>query len=95
MDWIIPLSLISRVLSSRDLGDREAQLAGQWLPLGSIALLLAVGKAYGLWDIKWLWVLSIIIFQIGSAICGAAPNMNALIIGRVIAGTGGAGMYLG
>jgi len=34
-------------------------------------------------------------FEIGSAVCGAAPSMNALIIGRAIAGLGGAGMYLG
>ncbi|KAJ5614140.1 hypothetical protein N7528_007794 [Penicillium herquei] len=68
---------------------------GSGFPLGSIALLLSIGKAYGLWDIKWLWVSSIVIFQVGSAICGAAPNMNTLIIGRVIAGAGGAGMYLG
>lgn len=34
-------------------------------------------------------------FEIGSAVCGAAPSMNALIVGRVIAGMGGAGSYLG
>lgn len=34
-------------------------------------------------------------FSAGSALCGAAPNMNALIVGRVWAGAGGAGMYLG
>ena len=38
---------------------------------------------------------SIVVFEIGSAICGAAPNMNAMIVGRVIAGMGGAGMYMG
>lgn len=38
---------------------------------------------------------SLTVFAAGSALCGAAPNMNALIIGRVIAGAGGAGMYLG
>jgi MFS family permease len=42
-----------------------------------------------------MYVGNITIFAIGSAICGAAPNMNALIVGRVIAGVGGAGMYLG
>ncbi|RHZ44112.1 uncharacterized protein CDV56_101539 [Aspergillus thermomutatus] len=68
---------------------------GSGFPLGSIALLLPIGKAYGLWNVKWLWVVSIVIFQVGSAVCGAAPNMNALIVGRVIAGAGGAGMYLG
>ncbi len=31
----------------------------------------------------------------GSAICGAAPTINALIVGRAICGVGGAGMYVG
>lgn len=35
------------------------------------------------------------IFEIGSAISGAAPTMNALIVGRAIAGIGGCGMYVG
>lgn len=39
--------------------------------------------------------MSVFIFNVGSALCGAAPSMNALIIGRVIAGIGGAGDYLG
>ena len=38
---------------------------------------------------------SILVFSVGSAICGAAPSMSALIVGRVIAGAGGAGLYLG
>jgi MFS family permease len=53
------------------------------------------GKAYGMFNVKWLHVGSVTVFSIGSAVCGAAPNMNALIIGRVTAGAGGAGMYLG
>lgn len=28
------------------------------------------------------------LFEVGSAICGAAPNMNAFIIGRAVAGLG-------
>lgn len=39
--------------------------------------------------------LEIVTSEAGSALCGAAPNMNALIIGRVIAGMGGAGVYIG
>lgn len=35
------------------------------------------------------------IFEVGSAVCGSAPNMNALIVGRAICGIGGAGMYTG
>ena len=35
------------------------------------------------------------IFEIGSAICGAAPNSVTLIIGRAIAGFGSAGLFSG
>jgi MFS family permease len=42
-----------------------------------------------------MYIMSIIIFETGSAICGGAPNMDALIVGRAIAGVGGAGQYLG
>jgi predicted MFS family arabinose efflux permease len=63
--------------------------------MGSVAVILVVGSCYGLFEIKYLLIGSIIIFEAGSALCGAAPNMNALIVGRIIAGMGGAGMYLG
>ena len=35
------------------------------------------------------------LFEVGSALCGAAPNINALIVGRVIAGIGAVGIYTG
>jgi MFS family permease len=63
--------------------------------LGGIAVVLPIGKIYGLFDAKWLYIISAVIFNVGSAICGAAPNMDALIVGRVLAGMGGNGMYLG
>ena len=50
---------------------------------------------YGQFDPKWLYILCVLGFEVGSAVCGAAPSMNALIIGRAIAGLAGAGMYLG
>jgi len=68
---------------------------GIGFPLGSIATILPFGRAYGLFDIKWLYIGSLISFAAGTALCGGAPSMNALIIGRVWAGAGGAGMYLG
>ncbi|KAI4233072.1 MAG: hypothetical protein L6R40_007195 [Gallowayella cf. fulva] len=53
------------------------------------------GKAYGTFNIKTLYISSIVIFEIGSAICGAAKTMDMMIVGRVIAGLGGNGMYTG
>jgi MFS family permease len=68
---------------------------GAGFPLGSVATILPLGYAYSLFDLKKLVLLSIFTFEAGSAVCGAAPTMDVLIVGRVIAGIGGAGMYLG
>ncbi|KAJ9614200.1 hypothetical protein H2200_002336 [Cladophialophora chaetospira] len=68
---------------------------GAGFPLGSVAIILPLGYAYGLFELKTLYIASIILFEAGSALCGGAPTMDALIVGRVIAGAGGAGMYLG
>lgn len=70
-----------------------------WL---SVAFLLCAtatnmgwGQFYGNFNAKWLYLFHIFVFEVGSAICGAAPSMNVLILGRVIAGIGGAGQYIG
>ncbi|KAL9008344.1 MAG: hypothetical protein Q9173_006520 [Seirophora scorigena] len=72
------------------------------LPWLSIAFLVAAastnlvwGKIYAQFDAKYLYLFALFLFEAGSAICGAAPTMDALIIGRAICGLGGAGMYLG
>lgn len=63
--------------------------------MASAAIILTINRAYGLFNAKPLIILGFFVFEVGSALCGAAPNSDALIIGRVIAGMGGAGMYLG
>lgn len=49
------------------------------------------GKIYGQLNAKWLYVGCVFLFEVGSALCGAAPTMNAEIGGRVLAGLGGVG----
>jgi len=68
---------------------------GLGFPMASVACILVVGRLYSLFNIKYMINSSILIFEIGSALCGAAPTMEALIVGRIIAGLGGCGMYLG
>ena len=55
----------------------------------------ARGQCYGQFDAKYVYMLCVTLFEVGSAVCGAAPSMDALIIGRAICGLGGAGMYTG
>ena len=78
------------------LGDIEnLPWVGLGFPMASVATILLLGRAYGLFNIKVLLLSSIVVFEVGSALCGAAPTSDTLIVGRVIAGIGGAGMYLG
>lgn len=55
----------------------------------------AWGKAYKYFALKTSFLLSIFIFELGSLICGVAPNSTALIVGRAIAGLGAAGIGSG
>lgn len=74
-----------------------SQLAwlGAGFPMGSVSIILMLGALYTSFNYKYIFVTSIVLFEAGSALCGAAPDMNALIVGRAFAGMGGSGMYLG
>ncbi|EXA30304.1 hypothetical protein FOVG_18301 [Fusarium oxysporum f. sp. pisi HDV247] len=53
------------------------------------------GKAYKYFRLKFCFLVSIFIFEVGSLICGVAPNSVTLIVGRAIAGIGCAGIASG
>ncbi|KAI9859630.1 MAG: hypothetical protein M1813_006561 [Trichoglossum hirsutum] len=63
--------------------------------LGTVSTIPIWGKIYGQMNAKWVYICTVFVFEVGSAICGAANSMDTLIIGRAIAGVGGAGMYIG
>ncbi|KAL8955934.1 MAG: hypothetical protein Q9183_006477 [Haloplaca sp. 2 TL-2023] len=63
--------------------------------LTTCAFQLLFGKFYTFFSIKWVYLIAIGIFELGSLICGAAPTSVALIIGRAIAGVGSAGIFAG
>lgn len=56
---------------------------------------LLFGRIYTFFNTKIVYLVSIIIFEVGSALCGAAPTSSAFIIGRAIAGVGAAGIFSG
>jgi MFS family permease len=53
------------------------------------------GKSYQYFALKPTFLLSVFIFEIGSLLSGVAPNGVTLIVGRAIAGAGGAGIAAG
>ncbi|KAF8861348.1 MFS general substrate transporter [Acephala macrosclerotiorum] len=53
------------------------------------------GRIYTFFDARITYLVSIVIFGVGSIVCAAAPNSSALIIGRAISGAGAAGLLCG
>ncbi|KAI8958638.1 major facilitator superfamily protein [Daldinia sp. FL1419] len=58
-------------------------------------LSLVMGKIYKFYPAKPLFLTGCFLFEVGSAICGSAPNSIAFIFGRAIAGVGSSGLFSG
>jgi MFS family permease len=63
--------------------------------LTQMAFQPAFGHLFDNFSPKWMFVLTLGIFEIGSIVCAVAPSSPSLIVGRLIAGAGGAGLYVG
>ncbi|EEA27854.1 hypothetical protein EYB25_001178 [Talaromyces marneffei] len=63
--------------------------------LTTASLQLLFGKFYSFFSIKWVFLASIFLFELGSLICGVAQNSLTLIMGRAVAGMGSAAIFSG
>ena len=63
--------------------------------LTSCCFQLLLGRVYTFYTPKYIYLSIIGLFEVGSAICGAAPNSVGFILGRAIAGVGAAGIMSG
>ena len=63
--------------------------------LTTTALQPSFGKVYTYFDIKWTYLIALLIFELGSIVCAAAKNSVMLIVGRAIAGAGAAALFSG
>ncbi|KAI0015270.1 efflux pump [Xylariomycetidae sp. FL0641] len=53
------------------------------------------GKIYTYFNVKWSFLVFFAIFELGSALCGAASSSTMLIVGRAVAGLGASGLLNG
>ncbi|KAE8154169.1 major facilitator superfamily domain-containing protein [Aspergillus avenaceus] len=75
---------------------------------GNITLLPWIGLSYSLanfaalsfsrkilycFDMRWIYIVNVVVFMVGAAVAGAAPNLPSVIVGRIIMGVGGAVVY--
>ena len=63
--------------------------------LTSTALQPTYGKIYQNFSLKWVFVVVVMEFELGSLICAVAQNSPTLIVGRAIAGVGAGGVFAG
>ncbi|KAF4989097.1 hypothetical protein FGRMN_9339 [Fusarium graminum] len=61
----------------------------------SSATQLLWGRIFTFYPTKTVYLVAIFFFELGSLLCGVAPNSVSFIIGRAIAGAGSAGIYSG
>ncbi|OXG99247.1 hypothetical protein C370_07438 [Cryptococcus neoformans A1-35-8] len=68
-----------------------------WISSGYFLTLLSFNLLYSqfmnIFPSKHVMIFAILGFNAGSLVCGLAPNMTVLIIGRVISGAGAAGLF--
>ncbi|KAL1653390.1 hypothetical protein SLS61_003898 [Didymella pomorum] len=63
--------------------------------LTTTSLQPSFGKVYTYFDVKYTYLIALVIFEVGSVICAAATSSPMFIIGRAIAGAGAAALYSG
>ncbi|KAF2746810.1 MFS general substrate transporter [Sporormia fimetaria CBS 119925] len=59
------------------------------------ALQPAFGKLFMIWDTKGIYLVCVVVFEVGSILCAAAPSSKIFIIGRAVQGIGAAGILQG
>lgn len=63
--------------------------------LATAAFQLLFGRIYRFYDLRLVFLQCIVVFEVGSVICGSAPNSIVFIVGRSIAGMASAGIMTG
>ena len=96
------ISSLSETIASTALptivGDLNGVEIMQWVStayiLSSTLVMPIYGKLGDLFGRKYLFIIALSIFIVGSATCGLAPSMDGLIAGRAVEGLGGGGLII-
>ncbi|PPJ55452.1 hypothetical protein CBER1_02756 [Cercospora berteroae] len=63
--------------------------------LTTTSLQPSFGKIYTYFNVKWTYLIALLIFELGSILCAAAMSSTMLIVGRAVAGAGAAALFSG
>ncbi|CAK5270693.1 unnamed protein product [Mycena citricolor] len=62
--------------------------------LAQTVFLLFYGQVLRIWPAKWVLFTAVVIFELGSLVCGVSQNVGQLIAGRTVSGVGAAGIFV-
>ncbi|KAG8874894.1 hypothetical protein FRB97_005554 [Tulasnella sp. 331] len=94
LDQTIVATAIPRIASQFNALEQVTWIASGYF-LTQASLILSYGRILAVAPTKWVYLGSVTLFEIGSLICGVSPNINVLIFGRALSGTGAAGIFTG
>ncbi|KAF7983097.1 hypothetical protein HWV62_24031 [Athelia sp. TMB] len=93
LDQTILATALPRIAS--DFGSFSLQ---GWIASGFVlsqaVFLLFFGQVMRIFPAKYVLLISILIFEVGSLVCALSANVNELIAGRTVSGVGAAGMLV-
>lgn len=93
LDQTIVATAIPRIASQFNALDQVTWIASAYF-LTQAGFMLTYGQALRVATTKWIYLFAIVLFEVGSLVCGVAPSVNVLIFGRALAGCGGAGIFV-
>ncbi|KAL4899593.1 hypothetical protein BDW74DRAFT_188982 [Aspergillus multicolor] len=100
--------ILTTLINGYDVSNVANIQARLYEAFGNIQLLPWIGLSYSLanfavlgfsrkimqcFDMRWIYIVNVVIFMAGAAVAGAAPNISAVIVGRIIMGVAGAIVY--
>ncbi|KAF7328388.1 Major facilitator transporter-like protein [Mycena venus] len=94
LDQTILATALPQIASDFDSFSLQGWVATSFV-LAQTVFILFYGQILRIFPAKWVLLSSIIIFEIGSLLCGVCQNVDQLIAGRTIAGVGAAGIFVG
>ncbi|BGP49968.1 hypothetical protein JCM10450v2_005873 [Rhodotorula kratochvilovae] len=93
LDQTILATALPRIASDFDAFDKQGWVSSSFI-LTQTATILWWGQFLRIYPAKWSLIGAVVLFEIGSAVCGGAQNVMALIWGRAISGVGAAGIFI-
>ncbi|KAJ7719163.1 ABC transporter [Mycena olivaceomarginata] len=93
LDQTILATALPRIASDLNSFSLQAWVATSFV-LAQSVFLLFFGQVLRIFPAKWVMLVTIFIFEIGSLVCALAQNMGSLIAGRTVSGAGAAGMFV-